>query len=137
MREEKGIYMDQALSSFFYNTNTSNYFEEEDEDNIVKERIDNNECLTSVSTIESDDMSSSNDEEFVHDSPNSNQKKQGGKPRRDISAPFQPSPRATPRFTPMTERERPTDRIDYINTIFQPLEADEDMAYENVSNCYY
>ena len=52
---------------------------------------------------------------------------------RDISAPFQPSPRATPRFSPMTERDRPVNRIDFLSTSFQPLDMSEDLSYDKVS----
>lgn len=122
--------MDQALSTFFSYSNTPTG----EVSGLNKE----NEVLEeSTSTVDSDDMSSSCDEDPTHPHPhpsshnpagqNSNKK---SKPMRDISAPFQPSPRATPRFSPMTERDRPADRVDFLSTEFQGLDPDHNITYD-------
>lgn len=57
-----------------------------------------------------------------------------GKPKRDIAAPFQPSPSvATPKVCPLTYRDRPPNRIDYISCHFPELDSGGDITFEKVS----
>lgn len=129
--------MDQALSTFFYGTQSQN---NHTTNNFLKE----DELLESTYTEDSDDMSSNLDEDSNNNDIYTNHTlslnghpslpTKNIKPIRDISAPFQPSPRDTPRFSPMTERDRPANRVDYISTQFTPLQSDEDIIYDNVSS---
>jgi hypothetical protein len=56
-----------------------------------------------------------------------------GKPKRDIAAPFQPSPSvATPKMCPLTYRDRPSARVDYLSCHFQELDSGSDITFEKV-----
>lgn len=106
---------------------------EEDEDELVS-------SIDTAVTCDSDDMS---DESLPDGSSSpssspssstatasSSSSAKNKKPIRDISAPFQPSPRPTPRFTPMTERDRPESRVDFLSTTFQALDSQENIIYD-------
>jgi hypothetical protein len=156
--------MDQALSTFFSysTTDTTTATAIGLKDERVSEGV--SECVQedSIATVESDDMSSSVDEservsERVSGGVSGGESNGGSggvsesvsdcstaathshthslKPVRDISAPFQPSPRnhSLTRFCPMTERDRPATRVDYLSTAFQPLDVDKDITYDKVS----
>ena len=150
--------MDQALSTFFSysTTDTTTATAIGLKDERVSEGV--SECVQedSIATVESDDMSSSVDESERVSGGESNGGSGGVsesvsdcstaathshthslKPVRDISAPFQPSPRnhSLTRFCPMTERDRPATRVDYLSTAFQPLDVDKDITYDKVSEC--
>mmetsp|Transcript_14351 Transcript_14351/g.21503 ORF Transcript_14351/g.21503 Transcript_14351/m.21503 type:complete len:590 (-) Transcript_14351:312-2081(-) len=55
-----------------------------------------------------------------------------GPPKRDIAAPFQPTPRGipTPRPSPLADIDRPVERIDYISCNFQELDTGTGITYE-------
>ena len=60
-------------------------------------------------------------------------------PARNIAAPFQPSPTGsrTPKVCPLTYRDRPSSRIDYMSCHFQELDAACDITYEKVASALY